>query len=559
MRKRLSVEEWRFDECWEEIFRICAKYPSLRSDLEKAINAKTETHSIQRTVRWLKAFENRYLKINTAFLTVESHDASLREAAEHLAGRTRRAFFDEILGLKYQQKRSPSYRQHVGISLIRTICSGMEVREPPIPSPENISVETVTSAVARLFDSRWWRRQTRVLQARKLEDASRYLGAVCKRRGGYCSDATLRRHTAQKARNRDLLENLEAINDEGKRYTLAELSDLGVSNPVIRRSELMTRIRGTDEYAQEITGVVPVFITQTCPSRFHSHNRGGTQYGKWNRSTPRDGQQYLSDVWAKVRSKWQRENIACFGYRVAEPHHDGCPHWHLLLWFPKDTVDHALRIYRDHALSDSPNELGAQQRRFTVKRDELARGATGYIAKYISKNVDGLNADGEAWSLDAVNTAIRTEAWARTWGIRQFQPIGLPSVTVYRECRRLSDEALAEQLQNIPKGDLKQRLFAIREAADQGDWCAFMKAMGGAAIPLKDQPLRAHMVKKLDEFGKAALNQYGEIVEQLKGVMAWECIPVITRIYEWVIQPIQKTEDESVFQEAHAPPLDLCQ
>jgi len=559
MRRPASVEEWEFYECWEEISRIMAKYPSLRKDLEKALNVKLAKTSVQRGLRWLKAFENRYLKINTSFLTVESHDLALKEAAEHIANRTRRAFYAEIGQLKYQQNRSANYRQHFGLSLVKTICIEMEVREPPLPPPENITVESITAAVARLFDPRWWRRQIRVLQARKLEDAGRYLGAVCKRRGGYCSDATLRRHTAQKHRNRDLLEVLEAVNDNGQRYTLAELSDLGVCNPVIRRSELMTRIRGTDEYASQYTDYKPVFITQTCPGRFHSHNRGGEQYDKWNRSTPKEAQKYLSGIWSKVRVKWQRENIPCFGYRVAEPHHDGCPHWHLLMWFPKDRMEDALNIYRAHALEDTPHEPGAQERRFTVMKGDLAQGATGYIAKYISKNVDGLNSEGEAWSLDSVKTAARTEASARTWGIRQFQSIGLPSVTVYRECRRLTDEDLTEQLQHVKESEIKSTMHVIREAADTGDWCAFIKAMGGVAIPRDAQPLRAHMVTKITELGKAPLNEYGEVVEQLKGVIAWQAIPIITRMYEWVIQPIKKSQDKSVFQEAHAPPLDLCQ
>ena len=560
MRARLKLDYVpRFHECWEEIFRILAKYPSLRNDLESAINAKTGTHSIQRTLQWLKAFENRYLKINTAFLTVESQDIALCDAADKLASRSQRAFQEEIGQLKHQQQRSANYRQHAGVALVKTICKGMEVNPPNIPEPEKIDQMSVVSAVARLIDPKWWRRKARTLQARKLEAASRYLGAVCKRRGGYCSDTTLRRHTAQKHRNRELLEKLEAINDQGQRYTLAELSDLGVSNPVIRRNELMTRIRGTEEYANQDTGFEPVFITQTCPSAYHSHNRSGNEYDNWNRTTPREAQQYLSGTWAKVRASWKKENIPCFGFRVAEPHHDGCPHWHLLLWFPKDCIDNALTIYRNYALADFPNEPGAQERRFTAKRDELAKGATNYIAKYISKNVDGLNTDGEAWSLDVVKTAVRTEAWARTWGIRQFQSIGLPSVTVYRECRRLSDEQIAEQLHRIPDAEIKTQIQGIRDAANKGDWCAYIQAMGGVAIPRDEQPLRAYMLLKLKETGEAALNQYGETIEQLKGVIAWNAVPVITRIYEWVIQPIKTNDDESFYQEAHAPPLDLCQ
>ena len=45
---------------------------------------------------------------------------------------------------------------------------------------------------------------------------------------------------------------------------------------------------------------------------------------------------------------------------------------------------------RRHALRDGPDERGAQARRFTVERIDPAKGsAVGYVAKYVSKSIDG--------------------------------------------------------------------------------------------------------------------------------------------------------------------------
>ena len=188
-------------------------------------------------------------------------------------------------------------------------------------------------------------------------------------------------------------------------------------------------------------------------------------------------------------------DIRCFGFRIAEPHHDGTPHWHLLLFFAPDRVSEAEGIFRHYAMQEDTHEAGAKKYRCEIVRIDPAKGsATGYIAKYVSKNIDGY---GVATELDdetghhIIETATRVEAWASTWGIRQFQQIGSASVTVWRELRRLR-----EPLETASLGELEQ----IRLACDTGDWARFVQLLGGPMIErnaAKVRPLHLHPTDKL--------------------------------------------------------------
>jgi len=399
---------------------------------------------------------------------------------------------------------------------------------------------TLQGAIARMLDPQWWARNLRRQMLKENEANERASGNIRRKKQCYVSDFGLKRTRERAKKNRETLARLEVTNEDGESLNLLEVADKSVSNPKLRRAELMTRARGFEEYAA-IMGHAAFFLTLTSPSRFHKFSGDGKDNRKWKGETTKDCQAYLCKVWAKTRAAWKRAGLVCYGFRVAEPHHDGSVHWHILLfaereqvgWFAADRFAAGradsgaglVGIAGRYALQDAPKEYGAKKRRFTCKMLDKKNGsAAGYISKYICKNIDGLQENGAGMGLDrdsgtnALKAAERVRAWAGIAGIRQFAQIGGPSVTVWRELRRIKDADAPLQLQ----------LFeGARLAADEGNWAAFWSVQGG--IVCAENRLRP-------EYSADSTGKYGDAVQRVFGVSCHNGPVIRTRLHQWKVQ-----------------------
>jgi hypothetical protein len=110
----------------------------------------------------------------------------------------------------------------------------------------------------------------------------------------------------------------------------------------------------------------------------HKKTKQLVQNPKYNRIEPREATKILTKMWAKLRQdralKELSKNQRMY-YRVNEPHKDGTPHAHILLFIPADRIEKVEKAFNRLYFSKSNKFV----------KDIL--NAKSYIMKYINKTL----------------------------------------------------------------------------------------------------------------------------------------------------------------------------
>lgn len=379
-----------------------------------------------------------------------------------------------------------------------------------------LDARSAIASLSRLVDAEWWERQLKAQRTRWREALLIAVGNVNRGASSYASKQAIRDVKARRQSNFDYLNSRELENVEtGERFSLIDKVMASISNPEIRRMELMAMIAGVEQ-AAATRGDKGMFITITTPSKYHPTRAVGKNTSKvhfnhkWDDEayTPKDGQRYLVNLFSNIRTAFKDAGLKVYGVRVVEPHHDATPHWHMMLFTSKEQRQQVIDIMRRYAMAEDGDERGAAKNRFDCKHMNKG-GAAGYIAKYIAKNIDGYALDGERDHETGellTDTAAAVTAWASTWRIPQFHFIGLPSRGAWRECRKIRSVSLADEFD--------ETVEAVRAAADAGDFAAYILAQGGPNVARDDQTVRVAR-RVADEH-----NAYDEEVQKIAGIFA---------------------------------------
>ena len=140
-------------------------------------------------------------------------------------------------------------------------------------------------------------------------------------------------------------------------------------------------------------------------------------------------------------------------------------------------------------MQSQSNNTGA---RFKSKLIDPRKGTpASYIAKYVSKNIDGRGL-GDTVSKETGkslrDSAEHVTAWASLHRVQQFRFFGIPGRQAYRELRLFASQATRAMKTSKPGAPvlMDPKLDAVLAAADVGCFATYIMKQGGVLVPRKN-------------------------------------------------------------------------
>jgi hypothetical protein len=284
----------------------------------------------------------------------------------------------------------------------------------------------------------------------KVAKEVRLLQAQAEKRVGesnnYVSKDLLQFCRQQQEYNEEYLRNIKIVNKRtGKTTVLADMA----KSPATRFSQMYVTLKGL-EHKAKLLDYDFMLITLTAPPRFHPNPSVGRC--KWDGSSAKDTHNYVMSLWANVKRTFANKGIKfnrgdAFGLRVSEPHLDGCPHYHILMFYKKRDQEIIRSTFKSY--------FSWSEKAIDFKMGDWEKGSpASYISKYISKNVStaSFTTTTKNENLEQVASADsaateRIAAWRSSVGIRAFQFFGINQCAtkwnVIRSLRYLKGEVSA--------------------------------------------------------------------------------------------------------------------
>ncbi|MDH6633340.1 UNVERIFIED_ORG: hypothetical protein M2355_002631 [Lelliottia amnigena] len=424
-----------------------------------------------------------------------------------------------------------------------------KLRRKPVP------YDLIPGSLARMLCADWWYRKLWQTRCEWREEQLRAVCLVNKKASPYVSYEAVIHKREQRRKSLEFFQSHELVNADGDTLNMEDVVNASSSNPAHRRNEMMACVKGLELIA-EMRGDCAVFYTITCPSRFHATLNNGRPNPKWTSETVRQSSDYLVDTFAAFRKAMHKAGLRWYGVRVAEPHHDGTVHWHLLCFMRKKDRRTLSALLRKFAIREDRAELGNNTGpRFKSELINPRKGTpTSYIAKYISKNIDGRGLAkeiGKETGKSLRDSAEHVSAWASLHRVQQFRFFGIPGRQAYRELRLLAGQAARAQRDKKAGAQVLEnaRLDAVLAAADAGCFATYIMKQGGVLVPRKH-----HLIRTAYELNDEP-GTYGDHGIRIYGI--WSPIVegrICTHAMKWkMVRKVVDVQETTADQGARAP------
>lgn len=152
----------------------------------------------------------------------------------------------------------------------------------------------------------------------------------------YVSDWTLARWRHRQEQGREFLKQQQIV-DRASGEVICTAAEAADSGQRFRRATMIALVHGLREIARR-DGLVPVAITLTLPSEFHPAPALGR--GSYDPAiTPAAMFTELQARWHRVVAILRKRLVRVVGIWLPEPHEDGTPHRHAILWCAPEGLD----------------------------------------------------------------------------------------------------------------------------------------------------------------------------------------------------------------------------
>ena len=315
-----------------------------------------------------------------------------------------------------------------------------------VPKIDSTNIEFKNETMTLTLTEFWKRKLTNATRRNRELIAFR-LGLIGKKETLYCTNATVRELKQSVLSKEYFNRNIVIANKLTAEY-------VHINNATSQQSQLYSEtlcyLNGLNKYAirHELSAAL---ITITAPADMHMKKQKGKLY------SPIDVHKKIQSQWKKYSDntyQWVDDN---FYFRIVEPHKDGTPHWHVMIFFPKKKLAH----HKKALLSAFEIESFKGTEILDWKNLDLHKNdAIGYLLEKVQKGFE------KSSQIKYDNNAARRAAYIQLWNFKGQEFIGLP-VNTKTLWRQLRSHTYSTKFNNP--------LDQMQEKAKANEFCDFLE------------------------------------------------------------------------------------